>query len=142
MWIFQGTGLHDVKTGSDDSLANDNVVKDISYGIKSPSSKVPSNPIEYTLAEDGPHTNSYGDSPKILRYVAKEQIGENSYNPISTLRWAQLLSEGEDADIHVQSFLSLLSNAPMNAYFFETKGVYYEQAKKVHFGMSYPHSNE
>ena len=64
--------------------------------------------------------NDYGDKVHVLRYSAHEQTEDGSYQPIVVRRWAELLLEEED---YISDFLSILKEAPMKAYFFETKGV-------------------
>ena len=71
--------------------------------------------IVYKLVE-----NKYSDdNMKVLRYAAEVKI-KDTYVPISVMDWAKELISSDQC---IEQFSSILANAPMKAFFFETKGI-------------------
>lgn len=85
--------------------------------------------LEYKLISDDMMPTSRGDSnsTRVLRYVAQERLSDGSPSRVSRSRWAtlMLLSSDHDKDYNIQTFTNILSKAPMDAFFFETKGIQY-----------------
>jgi len=95
---------------------------------------MPPTNIDYKLVENTTITNTHGDSRNVLRYAAQEQVKDGSFAPISTFQWAQLLSNPDvDSDDSIFDFANVLANAPMHAFFFETKGVTYSNSHDTPF---------
>jgi hypothetical protein len=77
--------------------------------------------LEYTLVEN---------TTSRLRFAAREYTNDGSYAHVSVYQWAKLLTQNDE---YIHSFTSLLKNAPMKAYFFETKGVNYSTSQEESF---------
>ena len=82
--------------------------------------EAPTTTFSYLLIENTTMVNTYGDHCKVLRYTAQEQLHNKSYVPVSTVNWAQ---ENRINNAFVDLFFEILAQAPMNAFFFETRGV-------------------
>jgi len=76
------------------------------------------------------------EKPLIIRFAAQESgDGSSGWRPMSTNRWIDLMSH-QDTPLSVtlaESFISILADTKMNAFFFETKGVTYESARDKSF---------
>lgn len=85
--------------------------------------------VEYTLVENSTMIDPYHERYNVLRYAAlvvRKYRGESRERlaPISVYDWARLLLNDDVAETHyTRDFVAVLQSAPMNAYFFETKGV-------------------
>jgi len=114
------------------SIHSVGVVSNNSNSTTTTETTTTSSPVEvqlhYKLEINTTITNSNGDRCNVLRYSAHERsnVGDDEdsiFHPISTLRWAQLLSNRDNSKGWIRAFTNLLADAPMNAFFFETQGV-------------------
>lgn len=97
--------------------------------------------IEYSLVENTTLANAHDERCTVLRYAAQiRKYGQSSLQgggtvaPVSVMDWTQLLlGDGISGTELMWSFVDVLASAPMGAYFFETRGVGYNDSHSVGF---------
>lgn len=100
---------------------------------KKPSSGI----VWYNLVEETTMVNTYGETCKVLRYACGEKMSGDakSFVPLSVLECAQRMSNNNDDNnnAYVEGFIDILAKSPMDAFFFETRGMTYSQSQEETF---------
>lgn len=73
------------------------------------------------------------ESPKVLRYAAKEKQSDGSYHVVTVHRWLTLLTTTYQDLISPFNDILLTHATDMKAFFFETKGVGFTSSRTVNF---------
>lgn len=143
-WIFP-----DTTTTIETDASDNNIMTSSDNNILASEGVV----IDYMLVEDTTTTNADNtdNNLKVLRYAAQVKLDNGTYTPLSIMQWAKLLSNNtastatttnddddndnnsKEEEGYIQQFINILVNAPMDAYFFETKGINYNNSHTESF---------
>ena len=131
-WIFP-----DTTTTIETDASDNNIMTSSDNNILASEGVV----IDYMLVEDTTTTTNADNTDnnlKVLRYAAQVKLDNGTYTPLSIMQWAKLLSNNTASTATTtndddDNDNNILVNAPMDAYFFETKGINYNNSHTESF---------